>query len=187
MRFILSVLFLLGSFISLGQKPSFSKPSINLDIDSLFEARKKEAIGKPFPVFKATNETEKINNEILKGKVVLINFWFEGCPPCMAEMDALNELYQRLKNNKDFEFISFTMDQADAIKRVRQKFKLQFKVFHLKDEECNRLNQAFGYPTSIVLDRSGKITYLVSGGATDKDKAREFILTKLLSEITKVL
>lgn len=169
------------SIFSFGQTPV----KTNINIDSLLKAKASEAIGKSFPKFVATNDRGKINNNSLMGKVVLINFWFEDCSPCVAEFDALNELAQKLKGNKDFEFISFTRDNAETIKRVKEKYKLEFKVFSIDDKECGRLNQNNGYPTTIILDRKGKIKYLVCGGATDTEKAKEFVMTTLFPEIQK--
>jgi len=182
MKIFLSLTLLQLSIFLSGQTP---RKSANINIDSLILVKAKDAIGKPFPNFVAKNEKGKINNKSLMGKVVLINFWFEGCHPCLAEFDALNELAQKLKGNNDFEFISFTWDNTEAIKRVKEKYELQFKVFHVDDKECRRLNQNNGYPTTIILDRKGKIKYLVCGGTTDKEKAKEFVMTTLLPEIQK--
>lgn len=102
MRLLLSLAFLQLSIFSLGQTPAIPRL---IDADSLLEARTREALGKPFPTF-AANEQGKINKDSLKGKVVLINFWFEGRHPCLAEFSALNELVEKLKGNKGFEFIS---------------------------------------------------------------------------------
>ena len=145
----------------------------------------RQATGKPFLNFVAENEQGKINNDSLKGKVVLINFWFEGCHPCLAEFDALNELALKLKENKDFEFISFTWDNAETIKRVKEKYRLQFKVYYSK--ECSRLNLRLGYPTTMILDRNGIIKYVMNGGSLDPEKAREFVLTTLLPKIQQEL
>lgn len=182
MRLIFSLAVFHLWILSFGQAPS--KPQM-IDADSLLQAKTREAIGKPFPTFVAANEQGTINNDSLKGKVVLINFWFEGCHPCLAEFGALNELAEKLKGNNDFEFISFTWDNAETIQRVKQDYNLQFKVFYSK--ECSRLNLQFGYPTSIVLDRQGIIKYLVCGGSLDKEKAREFVMTTLLSKIQQEL
>ena len=170
------------SISSMGQTPV--NPHV-LNADSLFEAKTRQAIGKSFPAFVAANEQGMVNNDSLKGKVVLINFWFEGCHPCLAEFDGLNELAEKLKQNKDFEFISFTWNNDEAIKRVKENYKLQFKVYYSK--ECSKLNLGFGYPTTMILDRQGIIKYLVSGGTTDKEKAREFVMNTLLPEIQKEL
>src|SRR5438309_8280297 len=123
MRLPLFLTLILFSVSSFSQTQS---NSVRFDIDSFNNAKINEAIGKPFPAFVAANEQGSINNDSLKGKVVLINFWFEGCHPCIAEFDALNELAEKLKPNKDFEFISFTWDNAETIQRVKEKYQLQF-------------------------------------------------------------
>jgi len=151
------------------------------------QAKTSQILENPFPIFVAANEQGKINNDSLKGKVVLINFWFEGCHPCLAEFGALNELAQKLKGNKEFEFISFSWDTTETIKRVKEKYKLQFKVFQASAKECSRLNQNSGYPTTIILNRQGIIKYWIMGGETDTTRAREFVMNTLLSKIQQEL
>ncbi len=130
-----------------------------------------------------TSGGNTISNKLFKGKIVLINFWFEGCHPCMAEMEALGELQEGLKGEKDFLFISFTWDNSEAIKRVEKKYNITFPIVKTTDEECRKLNFGNGYPTNIIIDKTGTIKYLHSGGSTNKTEAREFIMTTLLSEI----
>jgi thiol-disulfide isomerase/thioredoxin len=48
-----------------------------------------------------------MNDDSLKEEAVLINFWFEGFHTCLAKFGALNELAEKWKRNKEFEFISF--------------------------------------------------------------------------------
>jgi len=183
LKFLLFSLFVSHSIEAFEQEPSRA----TLDWDSLVKVKTREAVGMPFPAFVASNEYGTINNDSLRGKVVLINFWFEGCHPCLAEFPALNELYQTLKDNRDFELISFTWDRTEAIKRVKEKFNLLFQVYHATARECLRLNQNNGYPTTIILDRQGIIRYMIFGGPTDTDHAREYVMTELLPEIRKVL
>ena len=166
----------------MGQAPA--NPG-KIDADSFYQNMIKQVVGKPFLTFVVANEEGIINNDSLKGKVVLINFWFEGCQPCVTEFPALNELAQKLNANKDFEFISFTFDNEETIKRVREKYKLGFKVFY--SHECRRLNQGLGYPLSVILDRQGIVKYLVGGGSLDPEKAREFVMTTLLTKIQQEL
>ena len=179
---------LLPSFVSLhllifsfGQSPNPGR----VDTDSFYQAMIKAVTGKPFPTFVVANEEGIINNDSLKGKIVLINFWFEGCHPCVTEFPALNELAQKLKGNKGFEFISFTFDNPETIKRVQETYKLDFKVYYSK--ECHRLNQGLGYPLSMVLDRQGIVKYAVGGGSLNPEKAREFVMTTLLTKIQQEL
>jgi len=179
MKLLFCITLLQSFIISFGQQP------LSFDFDSLMAARTSQIVGKPFSTFTAINEQGRINNDSLKGKVVLINFWFEGCHPCLAEFGALNELAEKLKGNKDFEFISFTWDNDETIKRVKEKYKLQFKVFYSK--ECERLNQNSGYPTSFILDRKGNVKYWNMGGTTDTDEAKEYVMTTLFPKIQQEL
>jgi thiol-disulfide isomerase/thioredoxin len=108
MRVIISFIFVLLAHSSIGQSPKNSSP---FTVDSLLRARQTGAIGKSFPQFTALSDGQTVSNEAFRGKVVLINFWFENCLPCMAEMEALNALHHQLKDQNDFLFVSFTWDK----------------------------------------------------------------------------
>jgi len=41
----------------------------------------------------------------LKGKVVVINFWFVNCKPCVDEMPGLNKIVEKFKNNQNVIFL----------------------------------------------------------------------------------
>lgn len=72
MRLVFSWILFQLAFISYGQA---SRP---IDNYSLFEAKSKEAVGKPFPKFVAKSDKGEFSRDSLMGQVVLINFWFEG-------------------------------------------------------------------------------------------------------------
>lgn len=157
--------------------------TIEAKIDSLVCPIGYMAKGHPYLPFRLTNEKKTVDNQSIESKVVLINFWFEGCHPCMEEMDALNKLFVKLKDKKDFVFITVTWDNEETIKRVTQKFSLSFDIFAVSPAECQRLNFGCGYPTTIVLDKKGIVKYRHSGGSNDKKGAEQFVLTTLLAEI----
>lgn len=159
----------------------------DLIMDSLFRAKEKESLGKPFPEFTAKFNTKELTKDSLKGKIVFINFWFEACPPCIAELPALTKLYYDLKDNKDFEFLSFTHESPARIKILRKKYHLPYKIASVTNQECYRLNQNNGFPTSIVLDRNGNIYQLFTGGDTDKKVASRFIKISVYTKIKEAL
>ena len=72
-------------------------------MDSLMCPKGYASVGQPYIEFRIANEARGVDNQILKGKVVLINFWFEGCHPCMAEMDALNNLFKKMNSQVTIE------------------------------------------------------------------------------------
>lgn len=184
MRLAFSEVLLLITSLSFAQ--THLDTATSEEMDSLICPRGHAAIGHPYQEFGITDENRAVDNQSLKGKVVLINFWFEGCHPCMAEMEALNELFNKMKS-KDFIFISVTWENKEVIKRVKEKYALDFEVFSTSGKECQRLNFGCGYPTTIVLDKTGILKYWCSGGSIIEKEARQFIMTTLLSEIESLL
>ncbi len=68
-------------------------------------------IGTQYPDYSLQlSDGTTLTNETEKGKVVLFSFWFGGCPACLEEFKALNELYESLKNNASFQFISIARE-----------------------------------------------------------------------------
>jgi thiol-disulfide isomerase/thioredoxin len=61
-------------------------------------------VGKPYPNFSIHGSSPVISDSTLHRKVVFINFWFANCVPCIAEFEALNGLYEKLKGKKDIVF-----------------------------------------------------------------------------------
>ena len=104
MKQFLFFLITLTTLYSYAQQPI--SPKRGTSIETIVKIQK-ESIGKAFPAFSVDHDNKIFNNDSLKGKTVFINFWFAACPPCIAEFDALNDLYDSLHNKTNFEFISF--------------------------------------------------------------------------------
>ena len=69
-----------------------------------------DLMGKDLPDFKGLTITKKTFTKTdLKNQVIVINFWFEKCPPCIAEMPELNKLVDKYKQ-KGIRFIGITHD-----------------------------------------------------------------------------
>ena len=84
------------------------RDSINKAFFEAHDKSNRELINKPFTLpFSYTDRGEIIDNNYLKGKTVFINFWFEACAPCIAEFEAFNEMYTKLKGNPNFDIHFF--------------------------------------------------------------------------------
>lgn len=187
MKFICSLFFFLSTSICFAQPAS---PADTNPLDSVFRIQYPKVyaqIGQPYLPFGFKVGDKVITNNSLAGKVVLINFWFEACEPCMAEMNGLNHLFDSLKDKETFQFISLTRDNEDAVKRVRKRFKVDFPVICTTDIECRRLNFGSGYPASIVLDKTGTIRYIHVGGYSRQKDATQHVMTTILPEIQSLL
>ncbi|MBO9591840.1 MAG: TlpA family protein disulfide reductase [Niabella sp.] len=118
--------------------------------------------------------------ESLKGKVVFINFWATWCPPCIAEMPAIHELYNAFKNNPNIVFLLVDADQdlpkaTDFIKK---------KQLDLPVASFRGTVPASWYggtlPTTLVLDKTGAIVYRHEGAADFSNKKFHAFLETLL-------
>lgn len=185
---MVAVLICLTSSLS-AQQTTATKTSPRQDssFSMALQRRALLAIGKPFPLFAATYRNEKFTNKNLTGKIVFINFWFASCAPCIAEMDALNELYDSLRDNSRFEFISFTYEKQDKIDEVAGEHRMQYTIVPISFEDCYRLNQNNGFPTSIILDAKGTITYLKLTASTNKAEARKAVFEEFYPRLKAML
>ncbi|HVE61414.1 MAG TPA: TlpA disulfide reductase family protein [Chitinophagaceae bacterium] len=98
----------------------------------------------------------------LKGKVVVINFWFINCPPCRMEIPELNDLVASYKENKDVIFIGIALDEKYALQEFLKTFPFDYNIIE------NGRNLATSYrvksfPTHVVVDRDGKVKFHTAG------------------------
>ena len=56
------------------------------------------------------------------GKLLLLNFWATWCPPCVAEVPSLNNLYERFRD-EGFVVLAISVDEEeDVYKRFLERF-----------------------------------------------------------------
>jgi thiol-disulfide isomerase/thioredoxin len=111
---------------------------------------------RPFSV--RTLNNQPINSDELKGKVVVLNFWFIGCPPCMAEIPKLNSLKERFKADDNVVFVALTADNEHLVRKFLAGQKFDYNI--IADAKPTLDGFGFsGYPKNIVISRDGKIVY----------------------------
>lgn len=112
----------------------------------------------------------------LKGKVVFLNFWATWCPPCLAEMPAVNKLYNQFKADKDVVFILVDADSdfAKAQKYMDRK-GYELPVYAAASGIPDVIFKG-ALPTTVVFDKMGRISYHESGAANyASDKFIDFV------------
>ncbi len=60
-----------------------------------------------------------VSRERLLGKIVVVDFWFLGCPPCRAAMPELAKLYEKYAP-LGVEFVGLTTDTSANLESVQQ-------------------------------------------------------------------
>ena len=90
-----------------------------------------------------------------KGKIVLLNFWATWCPPCKAEMPAIEKLWARTKD-KDFMVMGVSVgEEPGTVKDFIARMGYSYPIFV---DPSGALGTAFGarsIPTTYILDKSG--------------------------------
>ncbi|WP_179413764.1 peroxiredoxin family protein [Mucilaginibacter sp. E4BP6] len=152
-------------------KATVVKPSIELKPHSASHrimARKtdqddSELLNKPAPGFELTGlDGKNYSLKNLKGKIVVLNFWFIACKPCVNEMPVLNSIKKKY-DPKKVVFLALSLDSKSAVNAFLQNH--QFNYVMLTDAAL--VHQKYhlnAYPTSIVIDARGIISFVQIGG-----------------------
>lgn len=102
----------------------------------------------------------------LRGKYVLLNFWFINCPPCVAELPAFEKLSEEYRD--EFEVLTINcVDRREDIEAFIEEKGYTFAVG--VDEKAAIKYPAIGAPYTLILDKEGVIVDLYMGGMTDED------------------
>lgn len=102
----------------------------------------------------------------LKGKIILIDFWFASCKPCIKEMSYFSELFKKYPNK--FSIVSFSSDSKEKTLNILNSDNKKWAFLdrdnpnwffcnrNLKNEESliNLLNVKY-FPTYYLLDEDG--------------------------------
>lgn len=116
-----------------------------------------------------------------KGKVLFINFWATWCPPCIAEMSSINEMYARYKSNPKVLILEVDVD-GNFSKSVpfMKKNKYQLPVYNMASEPPEGFLSA-AIPTTVIIDKTGNVVARHEGGANYADKAFYQYLDSLIN------
>jgi peroxiredoxin len=105
-----------------------------------------------------TIDGKLIKADYLKGKVVVLNFWFIGCPGCMDEIPKLSALAAKYRDRDDVEFIAIAPNSAEDLNRFLERVKFDYKMIGSARSVIN-LFAFTGFPRNIVVGRDGRIVY----------------------------
>lgn len=128
-----------------------------------------------------TLEGETVTLSALRGRAVLVNLWATWCPPCRAEMPAIQKLYDEYKD-QGFVVLAVNMtyqDDARAIAPFMQENNLSFPVLLEETGEMARKYELRSLPSSFFINRDGIIQEVVIGGPMSEALLRTRIETIL--------
>jgi len=139
--------------------------------------------GQPAPEFTLKSLKDKnLSLKELRGQVVMINFWATWCGPCRQEIPALNTLYEKYRDT-GFVLLGVNVDSesANAIQMV-SRLKTTYPILFDADKRASMLYQVSAMPTTILIDRDGKVRYIQKGYVTGIENKYQAQIRELLKE-----
>ncbi|HSO57378.1 MAG TPA: redoxin domain-containing protein [Paenisporosarcina sp.] len=121
------------------------------------------AIGNVAPDFELTTlegETARLSD--YRGQRVFVNFWATWCPPCRAEMPDMQKLYEQ--TDVDVEILAVNLQESeDVVSEFVNDFGLTFPILMDTNSDVADTYQVRAYPTSYMIDSSGRIQFIAIG------------------------
>jgi thiol-disulfide isomerase/thioredoxin len=123
-----------------------------------------------------------------KGKLVLVNFWATWCEPCQVEIPWLIGMQQKYAA-KGFTILGIAMDEDGAkvvtpwVQKERfdvngSKSQMNYPIVIGDDAAADKFGGLLGYPTSVLVNRDGKIVKRITG-IINEDEISKWIESQL--------
>lgn len=150
--------------------PDVEKTEASVDVDA-------ENPKTDFSMSLVNSKGEKVNMEEFRGKVIFINIWATWCPPCIAEMPGINNLYNDVEE-EDIVFLMLSVDEDfEKAKRFREKKGFDFEIYR-SDGGLPQMYYIQSIPTTFIIDAKGGLALTHMGMANyDTQKFKEFLQT----------
>ncbi len=118
-----------------------------------------------------------------RGQVVLVNFWATWCPPCRAEMPSIERLY-RAYASRGLEILAVDDERVGSgvVEGFQRDLTLSFPILLDSAGDVSALYGVRGLPTTVVIDREGRIASVDFGARDWSDRAARELVEKLLAE-----
>lgn len=106
---------------------------------------------------------KKIKLSDLRGKVVLVDFWFTRCGPCRSMVPDEHKMVKRL-DKKPFVLLGVSVDEdGDELKSVLQEEKITWPCVWDKDQSLAAQWEVQAFPTLVLIDQKGIVRYQTKG------------------------
>lgn len=97
---------------------------------------------------------------------LLVEVLNANCPHCMEQAPGMNKLYNLVINSElrdKLKFLGVVSNPVAALKWWKSTYKVAFPLVADPDWNMAELLKIDGTPTTVVLDRTGKVVYLEDG------------------------
>jgi len=117
-----------------------------------------------------------------KGSVVFVNVWATWCGPCRAEIPELQRLHDKY-GQQGFKVVGISIDDGspDDVKTYVKEAKITYPIVLDQQSHIANVLQTTQLPTSVILDKSGRIVWRKVGAVTPNEiSGVEAVIAKAL-------
>ena len=143
----------------------------------------RDETGDPAPRFRATTISgERFNNDSVKGKVVLFEFWTTWCKYCEEEAQLVDDIAKEFKS-KDLIVLAVDVLEAEqTVKKYLAEHPRSVPIVLTKDTNLAAMYNAQVYPIYVVIDRDGHIAGEQRGARGERGLRRMLLRAGLDSD-----
>ncbi len=129
-----------------------------------------------------TLDGKEVTLSELKGKVILLDFWATWCGPCRESIPHLIQLYKNYQKD-GLVVIGMNVEKGemDTVRRFVKSLDIPYPIT-LSPDEVQRDYRVSGLPTTILIDKQGRIREKMVGFTSEIAKQMTAKVVTLLSE-----
>ncbi|MBE9597748.1 TlpA disulfide reductase family protein [Pedobacter sp. MC2016-24] len=139
-------------------------------------------IGSLAPKFSAVNvrNGRSVSHEVLKGKVVLLDFWYLSCMPCKMLIPKIQRLRDKFKS-EDVAIVGINVRDTSAkeIRKFLKERKILFSQYYMA-ESMMADYKLYAFPTTMIVGRDGQVKLVEIGEGEDTEQKLEQAIRKEL-------
>lgn len=126
------------------------------------------------PDFSVNDGVTSVHLADYRGKVVLLNFWWTECAPCIAEIPSLIQLHHEMPN---LAIIGVSIDDdSDSYAQFLTRKHIDFTTVRDPNQSAPKLFHTDMWPETYVIDRKGVIRRKFIGAQDwSSPEIREFL------------
>jgi peroxiredoxin len=126
-------------------------------------------------------EGKKMSLTQMKGKVVLLDFYFIGCWGCMKSLKPLNKLHEKYKNQNVVIASITERDSQKSVLAFDKNYQIKYPGY-VNAADVVKLYHVDGFPTFYFIDKEGKIGNAFVGYSDDFEEKVSAIIDNLLKK-----
>lgn len=108
-----------------------------------------------------SGRTAFVSLEGLRGHPVVINFWSESCPPCLAEIPYLRDIYARYGTHGAFSLLGVNQaDPRDDITSFGVTYKVNYPLLYDAHSDVNVAYGVTSLPMTYFIDSAGIVRFV---------------------------